>query len=92
MRRADELGISDLVTIGPYVAYLAFLGLTTRFDCLLVNDAITAGTHARNPFLPSKWADYRGSGTAVWGIVEPGSALSREPLDHISRVGDIDAT
>lgn len=90
IRRADELGISDLVTIGPYVAYLAFLGLTTRFDCLLVNDAITAGTHARNPFLPSKWADYRGSGTAVWGIVEPGSALSRKPLDHISRVGDID--
>lgn len=90
IRRTDELGISDLVTAGPYVAYLAFLGLTTRFDCLIVNDAITAGTHARNPFLPSKWADYRGSGTPVWGLVEPDSALSREPLDHVSRVGDID--
>ena len=53
--------------VGPYVRYLEFLNLTTKFDCLIVNDAATGASHARNPYLPSKWADYRGAGTPVWG-------------------------
>ncbi len=90
-RRAAELGVSAYVRIGPYIRYLDFLDLTTKFDCLIVNDAVTDKSHARNPYLPSKWADYKGSGTPVWGLVEAGSPLSRLPLDHTSPVGDVDA-
>lgn len=88
---AVELGIGDCVRAGRQVRYLEFLNLLTRLDCLLVTDAATAGSHARNPYLPSKWSDYRGSGVPVWGLVEPGSPLSRQPLDYSSPVGDADA-
>lgn len=90
-RRARELGVAGLVRVGPYLRYLEFLRLTRELDCLVVNDAATGGRHGRNPYLPSKWADYRGSGTPVWGIVEPGSPLSGEPLDYASPVGDVAA-
>ncbi len=63
----------------PFVGFLDFLALTSRMDCLLVTDAVSPPA-ARNPFLPSKWSDYRGSGTPVWGIVEEGSALDAQPL------------
>jgi glycosyltransferase involved in cell wall biosynthesis len=88
MQAASALGVADLVITQPYLPYLEFLNLTTKFDCLIVNDAATASSHGRNPYLPSKWADYRGSGTAVWGLLEPGSPLSTEPLDFVSPVGD----
>lgn len=90
-RRAAELGISEAVRVAPYLRYLEFLNLTTKLDCLIVNDAATTGSHRHNPYLPSKWSDYRGSGTPVWGLVEPGSALSREVLDFVSPVGDVAA-
>jgi hypothetical protein len=90
-RRAVELGVSDAVQVRPYVGYLEFLNLTTKFDCLIVNDAVTGHRHAGNPYLPSKWADYRGSGTPVWGLVEAASPLSRQPLEFASPIGDVDA-
>ncbi|MEV0157017.1 glycosyltransferase [Micromonospora sp. NPDC050686] len=90
-KRAAELGISDAVRVGPYAQYLGFLNLTTKFDCLLVNDAITGDSHAQNPYLPSKWSDYKGSGSPVWGLVEAGSPLSRQPLHFQSPVGDVAA-
>lgn len=86
--RAAELGIGANVRVGPYARYLEFLNLTTRFDCLVVNDANTSEHHERNPYLPSKWSDYKGSGTAVWGLVEADSPLSRQPLAYRSPVGD----
>lgn len=86
-----ELGIAELVRINPYVRYLAFLNLASKFDCLVVNDALTSDTHARNPYLPSKWSDYAGSGRPVWGLVEEGSPMSTRPLDHLSPVGDVGA-
>jgi poly(ribitol-phosphate) beta-N-acetylglucosaminyltransferase len=89
-QRAEELGIPDCVVAGPYVRYLEFLNLTTRFDCLIVNDAATAGVHLENPYLPSKWSDYRGSDTATWGLIEAGSPLSHEQLSHVSPVGDVE--
>jgi hypothetical protein len=89
--RAAELAISGCIRVGPYARFLEFLSLTTRFDCLIVNDAMTAGSHVANPYLPSKWSDYRGSGTPVWGVVEAGSPLSRQPLAYASPVGDVDA-
>lgn len=86
--RGSELGLAEQLRIGPYVGYLDFLNLTTRFDCLLVNDAVT-DPGVRNPFLPSKLSDYRGSGSRVWGLVEEGSPLSAEPLTYASPVGDV---
>ena len=85
-----EAGLTDVVTANPYVSYLEYLNLASRVDVLIVNDARTVGIHDRNPYLPSKWSDYSGSGTAVWGIVEPGSILSAQPLQHRSELGDVD--
>ena len=84
-----DSGLADVVDVQPYLSYLEFLGVLGRFDCLIIEDALTsADGRDVNPYLPSKWADYRGSGTAVWGIVEPGSPLSDEDLTYRSWRGD----
>lgn len=75
-------GLEQQVRIRPFVGYLDFLALSRRMDVLLLTDAVTDGAFPQNPFLPSKWSDYRGSGRPVWGLVEQGSPLSAEPLDH----------
>src|SRR5690606_8881407 len=72
-----DAGLADVVRVNPYVPYLEFLNLADRMDVLLVNDAVTPPGGTVNPFLPSKWSDYRGSSTPVWAIVEEGSSLSR---------------
>lgn len=87
-REAADRGVAGSVEVGPYLGYLEFLNLTTRLDALVVADAATSGRHARNPYLPSKWSDYRGSGTPVWGLVEDGSPLSSQPLDLRSPLDD----
>lgn len=79
-------GLHDCVRTGPFVGFLDFLALSRRMDVLLVNDAVTTGLLSTNPFLPSKWSDYRGSGAKVWGVVEPGSILDRQPLTYRSPV------
>ncbi|SOC58088.1 glycosyltransferase [Ornithinimicrobium cerasi] len=79
-------GLEGAVRTGPFVGFLDFLALSARMDVLLVNDAVTSGLLSSNPFLPSKWSDYRGSGSQVWGIVEPGSILDRQPLSYRSPV------
>lgn len=84
-----ERGLDDVVVSRPYAPYFEFLHLTRRLDALLVRDAETVGVFPKNPFLPSKYSDYKGSGTAVWGVVEPGSPLDGMPLDHRSEVGDV---
>jgi hypothetical protein len=83
-------GLADVIRVRPYVPYLTFLNLTTKLDALLVNDAATAGHHPVNPYLPSKISDYRGSGTPIWSIVEPGSMLSREQTEYRSVLGDVE--
>jgi len=95
-RRPDELaaeaaaaGLSEVVVAEPFVDYLEYLNLCTRLDVLLVNDARTVGTHPTNPYLPSKYSDYVGSGTEVWGVVEPGSVLSGLPMAHRTELGDV---
>ncbi|MFC0007403.1 hypothetical protein [Micromonospora siamensis] len=91
-RRAAELGIADCIQVGPYVRFLEFLNLTTKFDCLIVNDAFTADYQPLNPYLPSKWSDYKGSGTSVWGLTEAGSPLNgQKQLAYNSPVGDVEA-
>jgi hypothetical protein len=87
-----ERDIADSVSVNPYRDYLEFLNLADRMDVLLLNDAVTpfGGT---NPFLPSKWSDYKGSSTPVWGILEEGSPLDsvegiayRTPVEHVSGI------
>lgn len=84
-------GLSDVVVANPYVPYFEFLELTTRMDVLLVNDARTREHYALNPFLPSKWSDYAGSGSDVWAIVEEGSILSTMSTAYRSPLGETDA-
>ncbi len=80
--------LTDVVIANPYVSYFVFLELTTRMDVLLVNDARTRDHYDINPFLPSKWSDYAGSGSDVWAIVEEGSILSTMPTSYRSPLGD----
>jgi poly(ribitol-phosphate) beta-N-acetylglucosaminyltransferase len=83
---------ASALTIEGYRPYLQFLALSCRMDALLVNDAATSGSaHSINPYLPSKYSDYRGAGTMVWGHIEPGSPLSQAELDLVSRVGAVDS-
>ena len=85
-----RVGLAGTVRVAPYLPVLEFLNLTTQFDVLVVNDATTAAHHDLNPYLPSKVADYAGSGTPVWAIYEDGSVLSSLDLAHRSRLGDIE--
>ena len=89
---AEEKGVARLLRIGPYRDYLEFLNLADRMDVLLINDATTPAGGV-NPFLPSKWSDYKGSSTPVWGIIEEGSTLDqqdgiayRTPVEHLSGI------
>lgn len=81
-------GLGGNVIVNSYLSYMEFLNASTMFDALIVKDVASAGDFERNPFLPSKYSDYRGSGASVWGIVEGSSPLSERQLDYVSRVGD----
>lgn len=88
---AERRGLTDQIRVQPYADFLAFLNLCDRMDLLLVNDALTPKESAVNPFLPSKWSDYKGSTTPVWALVEEGSCLDgideiaiRTPVEHFT--------
>ncbi|UTB33046.1 MAG: glycosyltransferase [Methanobacterium sp. ERen5] len=76
------------LNINPQVNFLEFLNLTTKFDCLIVTDQKTKQSKPSNPFIPSKFYDYVGSGTDIWGICEEGSALSLQDLKYKSDIYD----
>lgn len=86
----EEADLADCVEVHPYVPFLEFLAVTKRLDLLLLADARVSDSHATNPYLPSKLSDYRGSGTPIWALVEPGSPLSGQqgitttPLDDVT--------
>jgi glycosyltransferase involved in cell wall biosynthesis len=84
--------LASVFCIGPYVDYFQFLNLTTKFDCLIVNDAATKHVKEINPYLPSKISDYLGSGVSIWGLCEEGSILSRLDIAYKSPIGDVMAT
>ena len=84
-------GLERCVRVNRYRPFLEFLNLTTRLDWLVVADAKVSSSHGLNPYLPSKYADYRGSGTSVWSIVEPGSTLDSLPAEAKTRLGDVEA-
>ncbi|MBF0580794.1 glycosyltransferase [Corynebacterium sp. ED61] len=80
--------LREMVTVSAGLPYLSFLATSAAFDVLFVGDAVTEGTFINNPFLPSKYADYRGSGARIWAHVEPGSPLSMEDVDLKSTIGN----
>ncbi|QPK78590.1 glycosyltransferase [Corynebacterium lizhenjunii] len=83
-----RMGLSDVVSVRPYLPYMEFLNASTLLDVLVVNDIQRAEDFAINPFLPSKLSDYRGSGAKIWGLVDEGSPLSMQELDYRSPVGN----
>lgn len=85
----EALDLTDVVRVNGHVPYLECLNLATQMDVLLVNDARTRQHYPLNPFLPSKWSDYRGSGADVWAIVEEGSVLDSMDVRHKSYLGDV---
>lgn len=82
---------ADAVRILPALGYFDFLATARRLDWLVVADAHRPDNFPVSPYLPSKYADYRGSGTRIWGIVDENSVLSSRPLDARSPLGDVDA-
>jgi hypothetical protein len=87
-RTVQSLGLTGSVLAQGYRPYLEFLNLTTRFDVLLVNDVERTGDLDANPFLPSKYSDYQGSGRPIWGLLDEGSALSGKTLAYRSVAGN----
>lgn len=82
------MGLGPNVYTNPYLSYMEFLNATTKFDILLVNDVQRDERLPINPFLPSKLSDYRGSGRAIWAIVDEDSPLSRIDCSYRTRAGN----
>jgi glycosyltransferase involved in cell wall biosynthesis/ubiquinone/menaquinone biosynthesis C-methylase UbiE len=68
--------VSQFFKINNYLPFFEFLNLVTKFDCLIVNDAITKPEKSINPYLPSKLSDYIGGNASIWALYEKGSILS----------------
>ncbi|MEJ5998040.1 glycosyltransferase [Corynebacterium sp. H130] len=80
-----------LLKVNGYEPYLKFLRLAQKCDVLIVPDTtMQDAAFSVNPFLPSKYADYKGSGTPVWGLVTEGSPLSQLDLDYRSELGNVE--
>ena len=74
----------------PPLDYLEFLNALSQFDVLVVVDVDTSATsYDINPFLPSKYSDYAGSGVPVWAMTEPGSPLDAVEVAYRSRLGSV---
>lgn len=93
-----DMGLEDTVKVEKFLPFLQFLEIARRMDILLVVDYPLPKGAERNPFLLSKWGDYRGSGTPVWGILEESSVLSatddpalqfRTPVGHATAAAQL---
>jgi hypothetical protein len=82
---------AECASVLPALAYFDFLALTKQMGWLLIADAHRPPEFQVNPYLPSKLADYRGSDTPIWGIVDENSTLSRSALAATSPLGDAPA-
>lgn len=92
-KKAAELadsGYGDHIVFHPALPYIEFLRQCRALDVLLVSDAQATEYLGVNPYLPSKVADYAGSGTDVWAIREPGSPMSSLDFRFTSFLGDIE--
>lgn len=79
-------GLKEIVAVNPYLRYFDFLSAMKEFDYLLLSDARTSEYKRQNPYLPSKFSDYIGSGTNVWIQYEPGSTLSKISEEGSDRI------
>jgi hypothetical protein len=75
--------------LNPTVSFLEFLNLSTKFDCLIVNDSYTKDSYKINPFLPSKISDYIGSGQDIWAICEENSPMYKMDIQYKSLINDM---
>ncbi len=94
----ENLGLEESVRVEEFLPFLQFLDAARRMDLLLVVDYPLPRGARKNPFLLSKWGDYRGSGTPVWGILEESSTLSassdpalqfRTPVGHATAASQL---
>lgn len=90
LREYVELNsLNKYIKMNKYVDYFTFLNISSKFDILLVNDTLTKENIGINPYLPSKYSDYRGSGSLIWAVVEEGSPLSKkEDIQYFSFAND----
>ncbi|ARQ06533.1 Putative glycosyl transferase [Macrococcoides canis] len=72
------------VYVHEALPYFEFLNATKQFDALIVMDAHTKGIKEENPYLPSKFSDYKGSGVPVIAYCEAGS-----PMDEMESIQGI---
>ena len=91
-RIISDFDFADNFIINDKVPLLEFLNLTTKFDVLIVNDLNTYDNFEKNPFLPSKLADYLGSGRDIWAIYEKGSIMSNYDVKYKSDVADYESS
>ena len=87
-----NLNISRNIEIGGKLPVLEFLNITTKMDVLIVNDSITEGVFDINPFLPSKLADYLGSGRDIWIMCEKGSIMDSYDVKYKSYINDYESS
>lgn len=80
--------LRGIVRLGPILPYTDFLSTASRMDWLLVVDTQTESVFPINPYLPSKYAECANLGPKIWGMVEPGSALSKSKLDLSSSLNN----
>lgn len=87
----NNLVPSDNFTVKKPLGYLDFLNATTKYDVLIVSDAVTKGDYDLNPYLPSKLSDYLGAGRDIWALYENDSSMSEFDLKYKSCINDYDA-
>ena len=88
---AKAMGLGANVHSNPYLSYMEFLGSLRKFDVLFVNDVQRDGRLPINPFLPSKYSDYLGSGKPIMAILDEGSPLSRMDVAYKVQNGNVPA-
>ena len=87
-----NLDICDDIIINDKVPLFEFLNITTKLDVLIVNDTLTKGFFKFNPFLPSKYSDYLGSGNDIWAMCEDNSVLDSLDIKYKSYIDDYKST
>lgn len=83
-----SLEIHNNVHVKNRVEYLDFLSLINKLDILIINDLITKDCFDVNPYMPSKFSDYRGSDSRIWAICEKGSSLEKADAEYKSYIDD----
>jgi len=68
------------IILHEYLSYFDSLSAMTKFDAILVIDALITPVLGMNPYLPSKFSDCLGAGTPIWLITEKGSYLDKLDL------------